>query len=73
MSCITPQNMSSLLRDARFPISVIANCTAAAPALDREWPNGDTWVTLAVGVVAIIVAVLQLLFATRIADAISQL
>ena len=75
MSCIIPQNISFLLRDAKIPVSVIANCTTAAPApaLDRAWPNGDTWISLAIGVVAIIVAILQLLLGNRIANAINRL
>jgi len=73
MDCITPQNISFLIRDAKLPVSMIANCTTAAPALDRAWPNGDTWVSLAVGVVAIIVSILQLLLGNRIANAINRL
>jgi hypothetical protein len=74
MSCITAQNISRLLRDASIPVSIIANCTAAAaPALDRAWPNGDTWISVTTGVVAISVAILQLVLGNRIANAINRL
>jgi len=50
-----------------------STCTTTTAAVDRAWPNGDTWVSLAVGIAAIMVAILQLLLGNRIANAIGRL
>ncbi|KAG9189883.1 hypothetical protein G6011_06751 [Alternaria panax] len=70
MNCTAlQQHLSCLISQEMIHLSVTANCSSTA----TEWPTEDTWTNIAIGTVAVTVAVLQLLLGNRIANTITRL
>jgi hypothetical protein len=66
-------HLDCLVFDKTTLLSIATNCTSSVPALDRTWPNGDTYTSIAIGLVSICVSFLQLLLGNRISNAINRM